>query len=75
MNNHMKDHANLIIKRGENTLWSHPLGCRIVLLSKDVHVWMYPTSNFWKIFTIFLYIMLEYNLGKKLNMKLFHFIL
>jgi hypothetical protein len=28
---------------------------------------MYPTSNFQKIFTIFLHIILEYNLGKRLE--------
>jgi hypothetical protein len=47
----------------------------IVLFSRDVHVWVYLTSNFWKIFTIFLYIILKYNLDKKLEKKLFHFIL
>jgi len=47
----------------------------IILIFRDVHVWVYPTSNFWKIFTIFLHIMLESNLGKKLEKKLFHFIL
>jgi hypothetical protein len=31
---------------GESTLWWPSLGCHIVLLSKCVHVWMYPTSNF-----------------------------
>jgi hypothetical protein len=51
----------------ENTLWWPPLGYHIVLLSKDVHVWVYCTSNFWKIFTIFLHIMLKY--------KWFYFIL
>jgi hypothetical protein len=50
---------------GESTLWWPLLGCHIVLLSRDVHVWMYPTSNLWKNFTIFLHIILEYNLGKK----------
>ncbi len=50
---------------GENTLQWPPLGCHIVLLSKDVHVWMYPTSNFWKIFIIFLHIILEYKLGQR----------
>jgi hypothetical protein len=33
---------------GESTLQWPPLGCHIVLSSKCVHVWMYPTSNFWK---------------------------
>jgi hypothetical protein len=47
----------------------------IVLFSKDVHAWVYPTSNVWRIFKIFLHIMLEYNLGKRLKKKLFHFIL
>jgi hypothetical protein len=36
---------------------------------------MYPTSNFQKNFIIFLHIMLEYNLAKKLEKKLLHFIL
>jgi hypothetical protein len=57
------------------THYDHPLWGHIVLLSKDVHVWMYPTSNFWKIFTIFLHITLEYNLGKRLENKLFHSII
>jgi hypothetical protein len=48
----------------ESTLWWPPLECHIVLLSRGVHVWMYSTLNFWKNFTIFLHIMLEYNLGK-----------
>jgi hypothetical protein len=34
-----------------------------------------PPQNFWKNFTIFLHIMLEYNLGKILKNKKFHFIL
>jgi hypothetical protein len=59
--------------------WKHtiviPLGCHIVLFSRDVHVWVYPISNFRKIFTIFLHIMLEYNLGKILEKKIFCFIL
>jgi len=49
---------------GEDTLEWPPLGCHIILLSKGVHVWMYPISNFWKSFTIFSHIMLEYNLSK-----------
>jgi len=53
--------------KGESTLQWTSLGCHIVLLSKDVHVWAYLISNFQKIFTIFLHIMLEYNLGKKLE--------
>jgi len=40
-----------------------------------VHVWVYPISKFWKNFTIFLHIMLKYNLGKILENKWFHFIL
>jgi len=60
---------------GESTVWWPPLGCHIGLLSRDVHVWMYPISNFWKIFTIIFHIMLEYSLGKRLENKLFHFIL
>ncbi len=67
--------VKLVKEWGENTLQWSPLGCHIVLLSSDVHVWAYPTSNFWNIFTIFLHIMLEYNLGKKFKKKLFHFIL
>jgi len=59
--------------QGESTLWWPPLGCHIVLLSGGVHVWLYPTSNFWKNFAIFLYIVLEYNLGKILKNKLFSF--
>ncbi len=60
---------------GESTLWWPPLGCHIVLLFKDVHVWMYPISNFWNIFIKFLHNMLKYNLSKRLKKKLFHFIL
>jgi hypothetical protein len=67
--------SDVKIYLGEKTLQWFPLGCHIVLLSQDVHVWMYSISNFWKIFTIFLHIMLEYNLGKRLKKKLFHFIL
>jgi hypothetical protein len=33
---------------GESTLRWPPFECHIVLLSRDVHVWMYPTSNFQK---------------------------
>jgi hypothetical protein len=62
-------------KKGESTLWWPPLGCHVILLFGDVHVWVYPTSKFWKIFTIFLHSMLGYNLGKRLKNKLFHFIL
>jgi hypothetical protein len=36
---------------------------------------MYPTLNFQKIYTIFLHIILEHNLSKKLKNKLFNFIL
>jgi hypothetical protein len=61
--------------KGESKLQWTLLSCHIVLLFKNVHVWMYPTSNSWKIFTIFLHIMLEYNLGKRKGEKLFHFIL
>jgi hypothetical protein len=50
----------------ESTLWWPLLGCHILLFSRDVYVWMYRTSNFWKIFTIILHILLEYNLGKKI---------
>jgi hypothetical protein len=46
--------------QGENTLRWPRLGCHMVLLFKDVHVWMYPTFKFWKNFTIFLHIILEY---------------
>jgi hypothetical protein len=56
---------------GESTLWWPPLGCHIVLLSSDVHVWMYTTSNFWKSFTIFLHIMLDITLGKILEKNYF----
>jgi hypothetical protein len=49
---------------GESILQWPPLGCHIILLCKGVHVWIYLILNFWKKFTIFLYIMLEYNLGK-----------
>ncbi len=59
--------------------WKHtmvtPLGCHIVLFSMDVHVWIYPISNFWENFRIFLDIMLKYNLAKRLEKKLFHLIL
>jgi hypothetical protein len=34
-----------------------------------------PASNFQKVFKIFLHIMLKYNIGKKLDKKIFHFIL
>jgi hypothetical protein len=60
---------------GESTLWWSALGCHITLLSKNVHVGLYPTSKFWTIFTIVLHIMLKYNLSKILRKKLFHFIL
>jgi hypothetical protein len=50
-----------------------PFGCHIVLLSRDLYVWMYPTSNIWKNFTIFLHIMLEYNLDKILRKKFISF--
>jgi hypothetical protein len=55
--------------QNESTLQWPPLGCHIVFLSMDVHVWVYPTSNFWKKITILLYIMLEYNLNKILGKK------
>jgi hypothetical protein len=51
---------------GESILWWPFLGCHIVLISKDVHVWLNPTLKFWKVFTMFLHIMLKYNLGKRL---------
>jgi hypothetical protein len=59
---------------GESTLWWPLLGCHILLFYRDVHVWMYRTSNFWKIFTIILHILLEYNLRKRIFFKfiLFH---
>jgi len=50
----------------------NPFESHIVLLSKDVNVWMYPISNFWKNFTLFLHIMLKYNIRKILEKKLFH---
>ncbi len=46
-----------------------------VTLYYFVGMWMFPTSNFWKIFTIFFHIIKKYNLDKKLKNKLFHFIL
>jgi hypothetical protein len=61
-------------ENGWSTLLWPPLGCHVILLSKGMHVRVYPTSNFWKIFTIFLHILLKYNLGKRLEKKLFHFI-
>jgi hypothetical protein len=64
----------LNLKEWKHTMWP-PLECHIILLFRDVHVWMYPTSNFQNIFTIFLHIMLEYNQNKILKKKLFHFIL
>jgi hypothetical protein len=60
---------------GESTLQWPLLGCHIILLSKGVHVWMYPTSHFWKKFVIFFHIMIEYNLGNIFKNKLLHFIL
>jgi hypothetical protein len=58
--------------------WKHItvtlLKCHIILLSKDVHVCVYPTSNFWKFFTIFLHIMLKYSLGKKLEKNIYIYI-
>jgi hypothetical protein len=59
---------------GESTLWWLPLSCHNVLVSRGVHVWVYLTSSFWKNFTIFFHVMLEYNLCKILKKKLFHFI-
>jgi hypothetical protein len=59
---------------GENTLEWTPLGCHMVLLFKDVHVWMYATSKFWKNSTIFLHIMLEYDVSKILEIYIFHFL-
>jgi len=58
-------------ERGESTLWWPPLECHIVLFFRNVHVWVYPTLNFRKIFTIFLHIMLEYNLYKRFFKKYF----
>lgn len=46
----------------------------IVLFFGDVHVWVYPILNSWKIFIIFLHIMLEYNLEKRLKKKLLDFV-
>ncbi len=68
------------MKNGENTLQWPPLGCHIVTLyyfPKNVHVWMYPTSNFWKNFILLLHIMLGYNLNKILEKETisFHFIM
>ncbi len=51
------------------------LGCNILLFFRDVHVWVYPTSNFWKNFIKVLHIMLKHILNKILEKKLFHFIL
>ncbi len=49
-NNHKSQSQQFLIfnykNLGESTLWWPSLGCHIVLLSKCVHVWMYPTSNF-----------------------------
>jgi hypothetical protein len=50
--------------QSESTLQWSPLGCQIVFLSMDVHVWVYTTLNFWNEITIFLYIMLKYNISK-----------
>jgi hypothetical protein len=59
---------------GENTLQWTPLGCHMVLSFKDVHVWMYPTSKFWKNSTIFLHIMLKYDVSKILEIYIFLFL-
>jgi hypothetical protein len=59
---------------GENTLQWTLLGCHMVLLFKDVHVWMYPTSKFWKNFTILLHIMLEYDVSKILYIYIYIYI-
>jgi hypothetical protein len=55
------------LSKGESKLRWPLLGRHIVLLFRDVHVWMYPTSNFQKTFTMFVHIMLEYNLSKRLK--------
>jgi hypothetical protein len=72
---YMNIQIRIFLVLGESTLWWPPLGCHIILLCRDVHVWIYPTSNFWRIFIMILHIMLEYNLGKRLENKLFYFIL
>jgi hypothetical protein len=61
--------------------WKHimvtPLECDIVLVYKDVHVWVYPIFNPWNIFTILLHNMLKYNSSKQEVRKeiiLFYFI-
>jgi len=59
---------------GENTLQWTPLGCHMVFSFKDVHVWMYPTSKFWKNSTIFLHIMLKYDVSKILEIYIFLFL-
>jgi hypothetical protein len=51
------------------------LGCNILSFYRGVHVWTYPTSNFWKNFIKLLHIMLKHNLNKILKKKPFHFIL
>jgi hypothetical protein len=35
-----------LIQMGESTLQWPPLGCHLIALSRDVHVWVYPISNF-----------------------------
>jgi hypothetical protein len=49
---------------GESIVQWPPLGCHILLLFRGVHVWIYPTSNFWKNFITFWHIMLEYIIDK-----------
>jgi hypothetical protein len=53
---HFHDYHTTSYVLDETTLQWPSLGCHIVLLFKDVHVWVYFISNFWKIFTIFLHI-------------------
>ncbi len=51
-------------KMGENTLWFNLfLGCHIVLLSKDVHVSMYPTSHFER-FSQYFFILYSFHIIK-----------
>jgi hypothetical protein len=57
--------------QGESTLQWPLLGCHIVLFYRGVHVWLYPTSNFWKKSQYFLHIMLKYNMGKILENNYF----
>jgi hypothetical protein len=56
----------------KSTLQWPPLGCHITLLSKDTHVWVYPTSNFWKNFIMFC--ILCYNITQERYCKRKYFI-